>query len=321
MLGLHPHQTPLMAWMEATGKSKVDEDSEALRMGHLLEPVIRAEYEHRTGRTVTQPERYGKRHRHTGVLVTATADGLTEEPDGGWRGLECKSHVLGAADYGREGTDEVPPHEWIQCQVSMWASGFPVWDLAALVDNRVLLFTVRYDAARTADMVAAACEWWLRHVVGDTMPAPSGRELDHRAVSILWPGQHREGKPALRPAAEDESQSILDLRHARAALKAAEASASSIEQAVKLAIGDDDGLASIHGAVTWRRAQDRQVVDYEAALVDYQNRLRLIASSSLDADVALAEFFREVTAGPDLTRFTTTQPGSRRFLVPRDWSK
>ena len=78
ILGLNPYATPLMAWMEATGRAKPDEDSEALRMGHLLEPVIRAEYEYRTGRTVTQPGRYSR--EHDGVTVTATADGLTRDP-------------------------------------------------------------------------------------------------------------------------------------------------------------------------------------------------------------------------------------------------
>ena len=72
--------------------------------------------------------------------------------------------------------------------------------------------------------------------------------------------------------------------------------------------------------MTWRRASDSRKVDYQAALTDYHQRMRLAMSAS-DAGALMANLRAAVESGPDLERYTATTPGSRRFIVPKEWSK
>lgn len=326
ILGLHPFMTPLTVWQEARGEHVDKGDPEAMRMGHKLEPICRSEYEEQTGRTITQPERY--RRRVDDMDVTATADGVTFDGVDA-RGVECKSHrVYAAGDYGQPGTDEVPAHEWIQCQVGMALANLPAWDLVPIIDGRVRIYSINRDSARASSMIETACRWWRDHVIAERMPAPSGRSIDNAAIAAIWPGTWR-AKPELLAAGRVEVELIENLKTARRARKTAEILESTLEQKLKLAIGDADGLIVGNGPdkVTWRKATDGRKVDYQAALVDYQNHvqlalsraMQLAAGANAEAQARLASVL-DIPKAAALAAFTTITPGSRRFLVPRTWT-
>ena len=316
MLGFNPFETPLMAWFTARGTPVKGGDDEARRVGSKLEPVIVSEYEAKTGRSVmAMPERYTI--THAGVRVSAAPDGLTD--DGGPVGLECKAHRLGAAsDYGEEGTDEVPTHEWIQCQIGMHTSGIPRWDLAAFVDNRTRVYRIFYDRKRATKLVADAVDWWKAYVAAGVQPPPSGKERDHEVIDELHPGAAWHDTAILRAATDAEVELIHLLKNAKLTAKAAEERLEELVQRVKLAIGDGDGLESPLGRVTWRRNRDGKKVDHAAVLVDYRTRVELLLTA-LDAGLDARDALVDVRRGPDTARYTTTTTGARPFNTDRKW--
>lgn len=332
MLNLNPYSSPLMTWLEARGEARDPSNDEALRIGTKLEPIIVSEYEHVTGRSVLhQPPRFAV--VVDGIHVTAAADGMTEA-DGGKVGLECKAHVLGAAtDYGEPGTDEVPAHEWVQCQIGMYASKIKRWDLAAFVDNRTRIYRIDYDAERAESLVQRAVAWWKRHVVAEVRPAAAGREREHETIGHMFSDAVWHDKAVLRPATEAEAAMVAALKEAKLAHKASEAQLEALVQELKLAIGKGDGLETPIGSITWRYNRDGKKVDYQSALTAYQNRVQL-AASALIANAAecfgtdyieeseggellksLAEAVRDV----GLQAYTTVTRGARPFNTDRKW--
>lgn len=318
ILGLSPYETPLSMWLSLTGRGRpAEDDAERFRMGHALEPVIRDEYAHRFGVSVVKPPR-SIVALADGITVSAAADGMSKAADG-LCGLECKSHrIFTAHEYGPPGTDDVPVHEWIQCQVGMWAYNVRRWDLALLMDSRVTVYHLVYDQTRAERVVESAARWWRDHVIADRAPEPIGKAADGAAVGHLYPAN--KAKP--RPATPQERDLIERLRVARVVAAKAKLSEAKLKQQLQLHIGDADGItwteptdtgAEKECRITWKKAADSIGQDYRAMLTEYENRVQLAVS-------AIPEQYRKQIPLRADRREAIVRAGSRRFNCPRSWT-
>jgi putative phage-type endonuclease len=325
ILGLHPHRSPLDVWLSKTGKASAFAGNERTKWGDLLEPTIRDDYAARHGVYV---EQVGTLTLEVdGVLIAATPDGLVHPYHEPWqraeRGLEIKTHSVYAADYGPDGSDEVPVFIAIQCQIGAHLAGMPRWDLVAFYDGLPHDYAIAYDQRTAETSIEAGLRWWHDHVVAHRQPAPDGSAATARAIAGMYPGTWRDPKAArwLEPT-DEQLQDIAALREARAAAGTAKLTAGIIRQRLELAIGDADGLAWHRDGIeriSWRRSRDGKTTDHKAALTDYQSRLQIALCLEDDEQERLDRVAGVIGDGPDLARFTTNKPGSRRFLVPRSW--
>jgi len=156
VLGLSRWKTPHALWLEKTGQSTGEgADSEAMHWGRALEPVIRSEYERRTGALVAEYPQIA--HPDYGWML-ANVDGLTD--DG--KVLEIKT-ARTADGWGEEGTDEVPEAYALQVQHYMAVTGREMADIAVLIGGSDFrIYTIFADAQLQADLIKAEAAFWER---------------------------------------------------------------------------------------------------------------------------------------------------------------
>jgi len=279
VLGLSPWKTPYQVWCDKLGLSGEQETTPAMEWGTRLEPVVRQKYADETGRTVSFPvgDEYGHMQSVEHPFMLATLDGITD--DG--RGLEIKTSRSGA-EWGDEGTDEVPQVYVIQCQHNMIVSGLEVFDIPLLIaGSDFRIYEVPRDEELQALIIEREAAFW-KMVEAQTPPEPV-----NLADAMKRFATSTEEVVTAMPDAIEAVNTLRTLKQRAQDLKADEEGARfTILQALREA----DTLADAEGNVllTYKQAKDSSRFDPKA--------------------------FRE--AHPDLyASFTKTLPGSRRLLL------
>lgn len=342
LLGISQWQTARSV-VEAKGR-RIIPDPDAperlrLRMGRDMEPIL---LEH-LWETMVERNGDAPRPRTTQRLFTMPGyPFVIANPDGflGDAMVELKTDEYGQQPWGHEDGDParvIPPTYYAQVQHGM----------AATTKRRTLLFVqiglsrqLLYEVPRNEAYVADLLEWeailWQQVVairerlaedpdapIEDLLPSMEGAELTEHLKR-----EHPRSTELIRQAvtAEDE-QALRDLRAARAARVEAERVEEVAIAKVQAMIGDAAGVTGAEGLVTWRTGADRKSTAWDLVAVSYKAAVRAIMET---LDPAVAEAV--LTARPDLAMavlrehdvedlYTTTQPGSRRFVVPRSWDR
>jgi putative phage-type endonuclease len=158
--GLSEWSTPLEIYFKKRGELKIElDDLAAVRLGHLLEPVVVQEFCTLTGESLDQYPLPMCRHA-VHPFVLATGDALLKSG----KGLEAKTTTWRMSKaLGDAGSDDVPI-EWLcqanqQCAVYGWAA---VW-LGVLIDGRTLrTFHIERNEDLIAGLIDAERELWER---------------------------------------------------------------------------------------------------------------------------------------------------------------
>jgi len=295
ILGLSPWRTPLDVYRDKVEGAE-QRETEAMRWGLLLEDVIAREYALRTGVRI---QRINDLLRATGrdwaiasldrvIIAPGTRARLHHGELRGAEGvLECKLvNAFSADQWGRgDDPDAVPLHYAAQCMWYLGVTGLPWCDVAALIGGqRLVVRRIERDEETIAAMFARAETFWRDHVLARVPPPPStAREADQ-----AWPADNGESLEA----DEQLIAAYNAAREARARIADAERDYEEAVERIKLALGERSTL-TLQGRpiATWRATAARQRVDYEA----------VIREANVPADL--------------IARHTTTQPGSRRFVI------
>lgn len=176
--GLSPYQTPLELYLRKRGEIPPIEDNDAMRLGRLLEPVVKAEFIRSSGITLADTHPPMFRHPEHERL-SATPDGiidaltLFEAKTASWR-------MKG--EWGDESTDDVPTQYLVQTQAQMSVMGANLVHLAVLFDGAVLK---TFKVLRNDDLIllltSAALELLERIKNGDP-PEPN---WEHKSTPDL----------------------------------------------------------------------------------------------------------------------------------------
>lgn len=239
IMGLSKWRTPLSVWLDKTGQIEAADESEPMRWGTLLEPVIRQEYATRTGRAVVTP---GLIRHPDHEFIIGTPDGIAD--DG--RIVEIKTARSGDG-WGEPGSDQVPDDYLIQVQHYMMLSGAALADVAVLIggsDFRV--YTVPADRELHGMMVDAEAAFWQQVV--DRIPPPAVSYAD--AVAMYG----RASKAASVVADEAIIDALFRLKLTRRALVERENDEDQLKATIMAAMGECDTLIDAKGAVlaTWK---------------------------------------------------------------------
>lgn len=175
ILGLSKWQTPLSVYNSKIGDELIDEDNASMEWGRRLEPVIRQKYCDTVGMTVTVPDQLIRSKEHP--FMIANVDGIRE--DG--RIVEIKT-ARSAADWGDEGTDQIPEYYLTQVQHYMTVTGADSCDVAVLIGaSDFRIYTVKSDPELAAMLIEEESKFW-QMVENKTPPAP--RSLDEMKVAF-----------------------------------------------------------------------------------------------------------------------------------------
>jgi putative phage-type endonuclease len=181
ILGCSPWASALSTYVEKTTDDvPPKEDTERMKWGRLLEPIILAEFAKDAGRLV-QPG---------GVLLRsverpwqlATLDGSQRDGDRGEGIVEVKT-----SGHARHWDEGVPPEVGVQVQHQMAVTGLAWASVVVLLGgSRLYHVDIERDGAFIAAMNEAEADFWDR-VTRNLPPAPDGTEASRAALKALWP--------------------------------------------------------------------------------------------------------------------------------------
>jgi putative phage-type endonuclease len=220
-LGMSRYKTAYQLYLEKRGEVPPSfEETNAIRMGRLLEPVVRQVYADDTGYIVRAPDTLY--HAKYDWMV-AHIDGVVAEHNRGWEGKSCA--VPNFDEWGEEGSDEVPQEYSLQVQKYLIVTGLPTWDLSVITGRfTVRHYTIHADPELQQMIIEGEAEFIERMRSGK----PPSLDYEHRSaldlIRKLYPGTN--GK---RMEASDE------IIAARAKLDAA-------KETIKIAEGIVDSM-------------------------------------------------------------------------------
>ncbi|VCJ27966.1 YqaJ viral recombinase family nuclease [Burkholderia pseudomallei] len=284
-VGLNPYKSQLELWLEKTGrdadlpKPDLNDTTEPVYWGTLLEPIVAAAYTQQTGNRVRKV--HAVLQHSTIPFMLANLDreiiGVPEVQI-----LECKTAGEYGARYWREG---VPEYVQLQVQHQLAVTGKAAADVAVLLCGQQLdVHRIERDDALIARLIPLEAQFW-RYVETDTPPPADGSESADRALRCLYPGA---GGTVDFMDDRRLSSVFADLVAVRADIEQRQKEEALLKQTIQQAMGEADRAIFETGSVSFKRSRDSAGVDLKRLLADHPS-------------------FEQ--------QYAITKPGSRRFLV------
>jgi predicted phage-related endonuclease len=238
--GVDPYQSRVMLWARKTGRVAPPVETEAMRWGNLLQPVI-----------LDVLAKYGY------DVMPAPADAYRDQerpyivghPDAFGVTLDGPMTVIYAKTTGPWGAsswadDGAPTGYIVQLHHYMHLTGLDHGLLACLVaGQRLELRTVERDQT-AIDLMLALLDEFAGYVERDEPPPPAGTDSDTEALRAMFPGGGER--------VELDSDGMDDVRGYRVrdrAYQACKRQRDEYAQRIKLAMGDCEAAVSPAGEV------------------------------------------------------------------------
>ena len=172
ILGLNPFNSILRLWEDKTGRIPVEEkENEYTHFGHVMEPVIRKEFERRTGHKVRRSNFILQSEEYSYLL--ADVDGFTKDEDG----TPCIFEAKTASEYKKKVWEQGVPEEYVaQVQHYMLVTGFTKAYVAAIAGgNSFYCHVVERDEEFQKVLLEKETAFWAC-VLDRIPPKPDGAE-------------------------------------------------------------------------------------------------------------------------------------------------
>jgi putative phage-type endonuclease len=261
--GLSPWRSPFVVWLEKTGQlpANAADESEAMRWGTLLEPVIADEFELRRDRLVVRRQ------------------SLWEDPCEPWRRVTLDGLVIRSADPTRalgvyEGKTTsalrhaldwsagIPLHYAIQVQHTLSVLALDrAWVTCLVGGQRLEIHEIDRDPEAISILLSMEREFWQR-VEGNLPPPPvDGGSRTAAAIREAF----RESSPGeIVELGDDWRAPLRELEEWRRLRASAETHIAEIENRITAAMAEAE-IAELDGreVVTWK-AHQRHSLDVAA---------------------------------------------------------
>lgn len=237
ILGLSPFETPFSLWLKKTKQVEREPENQAMKMGHLLEPVVSQLWEEATGQKVI------KASAADIIYVHPEHDFMRATPDRIVRGrkklLEIKTTVTGIDP------EDLPTHWVAQVIYQQYVTGIHDADLAYLVQGRYFGYVnIPYDEEFANFIAERVAAFWNENVLADK--EPDAISVDDFAFKGSEPGKTVE--------ADDKAlNELLSLYKLNVTLNKDEADANGLKDALKLYMGDAESIVHEDAILaTWK---------------------------------------------------------------------
>lgn len=254
--GLSRFSDPHMLYLEKLGLVAPKVQTAAMRWGSLLEGVIATEWARETGRKVRK-DGYTYWRRDLPFPMATHLDYRTADGDL----VEIKTagqHA--AADYGEQGTDEVPIDYRLQCVHEMLVTGAPACHLVVLIGgNQPRHYLIGRDAELEDSLLKIEQRAW-EGVVARTPPAIDGSAGSAEYIRQAYPEDNGEVLEL------DENLQDLGMSYvaAKAQEKAAGEQVADLGNRLRAALGSASGASGGGITVAYRKSADRKEIAWEA---------------------------------------------------------
>jgi len=247
LVGVSPFGGPIGVWAKKMGLF-TERPTDAMDLGNYLEEGILRMYADKTKRqimgfgTVTHP-------KHPWMLCTPDGAAFGER-----RIVQVKLVGSWMASHWEEG---VPDYVEVQVQHEMEVCDVPVCDVVAVLGGtEYRCIEVKRDRSVGRDLVEICHAFWKDHVLTGEMPEPDGGEEARATIGARW--KHRDEK-MIAATPELERLGIAWLVEDEK-IRAAEKAQSLIEQKLKIAIGEHEGIEGESFRATWKENKAKKRV-------------------------------------------------------------
>jgi len=249
-------------YLEKTGDEpegdEPEEESEVLRWGRLLEPLILNEFSRETGRRVEHGGQLLRSREHPWMLCTLDAEQFC--PKRKTPGIVEGKATRWLAGEWLEG--EVPRRIWIQVQQQLAVTGRSWGSVCVLLFGSQFLWSdiERDDTFINEALISAGADFWKR--VQERRPCPpDGTDSARKALQRLYP-EHVPGKVVNLGGELVEFDGELQALEKDA--KAIKSRIDHIKQSLCMAIGDAEFGALANGVTYSHKLQHRGAYTAEA---------------------------------------------------------
>ncbi|HUP07679.1 MAG TPA: YqaJ viral recombinase family protein [Caldimonas sp.] len=252
-LGLSKWKTPYQLYLEKRGESPDLPQTDPMRWGQLLEPLVIQRYADETGRAVVR-DPFKLIWHPTVPFMFVSPDAI--EP--GQRLVEAKT-ARTREGWGEAGTDEIPQDYIIQVQHALMVTALPVASVPALFGGQEFAIYEVPANRELQEMIAdGEADFWRRVEAGDP-PDPA------TAADVA----QRYGRRSLAQgiqATEEIEQALQELLGCRAAIEEIEGRREQLEVRIKAFMGENEALLGGRTTLaTWKMdAHGRVTVDAKA---------------------------------------------------------
>jgi len=252
IFGESPFMTPLRLWAQKTGREGPTEETEAMRMGHLLEPIIAQRLQEESGHVLADPGDFTiYRHPDTPWLH-ATPDRMCD-PDG-----QAQLKAPGA-HFKADWESGAPLHVEIQVQAEMHSTMRNWSDIAALVGGQEFRWCTVSRNQEFIDGMIERCEEFLKLVQSDTPPEATAKDTSF--IAKLYP-EHAKGM-IIEPEAVDEGffRHVQEYDTLKEEVKHAQSALDYHEAKIKMFMGEAEILNLPDGsAFTWKTQNVKEFI-------------------------------------------------------------
>lgn len=304
-LGLNAYKTPLELWLEKTGQAPGFEGNDRTEWGLDVEPSLRNWYVRRHNLAVLVPTESMYHEEHSWMRATPDGIALRENPaerEVYWdHGFEAKNVGRHSAHrWGEPGTDQVPIEYLLQAQQGMAVTELKRWVIVACIaGDPPAEYPIERDDELIGQIIDGGAAFW-RLVEAGTPPEIDGSE----AYSVYLAERYPFSREDYRQADAEAERNVAALRDVRATLRELEQREATLSNLIKAAIGENAGLATSLGRLTWKPQRGRELIDWEAIAVNLAAEYG-VSEKQLQARIAAN---------------TSQAKGSRPLRLPRSWS-
>lgn len=265
IMGISPWRTAWDVWAEKTRDLlwQPPEQNPMMHWGNLLEPIVLAEYERVTGRTVTdrQAEIVHPKHPYLRVHLDGRAgEGI----------VEAKT-AHDAKHWGTVEEPVVPEHYLAQVYDQLALSGAPWCDVAVLLprgDFRII--RIEADEKVQRGIVAACVAFWEGNVV-PRIPPP----MDASPAATRWLARMPDDDEDALEAGAELEDIIERLANVRDAAKAFESTEALLLNQARALVGEHQKAVGRGWHVTYKRNRPFPVIKYKEAALEMRVMMQL----------------------------------------------
>jgi putative phage-type endonuclease len=258
IFGVDAYRDAFDVWAGKHGHAPPFEPTARMLLGKDLEQGIVQAYSRITGRQVQWADRT-VRHP-VRQWMGASPDALVGDPLE--RVVDAKLVFYDQRRKWGETSAQTPEGIQLQMWWQMAVCECDVCDVAAWMgEDAPRIYTIERNREAERVVIAKCEEWHRRYVLGDEIPPISGS----RAAAVwLQQAFPKHARPDMRDATEEEVAVLEEYTQVRLLRQDAKAQCEKMENQIKLAIGEREGLEWPGGTFTWRRTKDGIEVDWES---------------------------------------------------------
>lgn len=247
--GLNPYRSPIAVYQDKISTETDDTDNESMRQGRDFEDYVAGRFMEETGKKVRRANAIYKSREYP--FLFANVDRMIT---GEKAGLECKTASAYSADKWKDG--HIPESYQLQCHHYMAVTGAEAWYIAVVILGKDFLWhRIERDEEIIRNLISIESHFWNNHVIPHIMPEPDGSECSEHLIRQMA-GKAAYEKEILLTGFDEQLKRRAEIAEL---IERLDMEKKTIEQKLKLYMGDAEIAENDHYRITWKNSQTERL--------------------------------------------------------------